>query len=452
METPARDHPARPKARSLTRRGALTGATSLPLVHIRTAGAAGKLSMVVPDHWIEAGNVTMREQIQTWAETNKVDVKADFLGGQAVLNTRSAQAMAKSGHDVQVFPVWEVHNNAGQMIPMDDVMGTLTAQYGPTNEICEYLGKVDGQWRAVPISTMSFYYNALGRISLLRQAGLDVLDLYPARDGGSPSAETWNYDTYLRVAEASHKMGLPFATGLGTTSDCTGWVGQMFASFGAELIDRNGAITVDSDPVRRVLEYSQKLVKFLPANAVAYDDASNNRAYISGKTTLIFNPPSPWWVARKDTPEIANDSWIFPAPAGPAGRFEAYSTNYWGIWTFAQNKSAAKDIIAHLMQRRQVEERGNAVVGYDIPPFASMAGFPIWDQAGPPAGLCYNYPLRPFHKARPYIAMSPAPPAIAVRAFTRGTLPSMLARLHAGQTIPQVITWVEDELAGFIER
>ena len=81
-----------------------------------------------------------------------------------------------------------------------------------------------------------------------------------------------------------------------------------------------------------------------------------------------------------------------------------------------------------------------------------MAGFPIWDQAGPPAGLCYNYPLRPFHKARPYIAMSPAPPAIAVRAFTRGTLPSMLARLHAGQTIPQVITWVEDELAGFIER
>ncbi len=441
-----------PKARALTRRAALAGATALPLVHIRTAGAAGKLSMVVPDHWIAAGNETMRKQIMAWADANKVDVKADFLAGQAVLNTRSAQALAKSGHDIQLFPVWEVHNNADLMIPMDDVMGRLTTQYGPTNEICEYLGKVEGRWRAVPISTMSFYYNALGRIGLLKQAGMDVLDMYPVKAGGSPSAVDWNYDTYLKVAEASHRMGMPFATGLGTTSDSTGWVGQMFASFGAEVVDRNGQITVDSDPVRRVLEYSQKLVKFLPDNAVAYDDASNNRAYISGKTTLIFNPPSPWWVAQKDAPDISNDSWVFPAPAGPAGRFEAYSTNYWGIWTFAENKSAAKDIIAYLMQREQVEARCNAVVGYDIPPFASMADFPIWNQVGPPSGLCYNYPLRPFHNAHPYIAMAPAPPAIAVRAFTRGTLPTMLARLHAGQSIPQVIAWAKDELAGFIER
>jgi len=343
-------------------------------------------------------------------------------------------------------------NNADWLDSVDDVMTGLTRQYGPTNEICEYLGQQNKSWRAVPISTMSLYYCVMGRISILKQAGVDVQAMYPARPEGSPEAANWTYDTYLKAAEACYKAGMPFGTGLGTTGDSVSWIGQMFASFGAELIDRNGEIRADSDAVRQVLEYSQKLVSFLPENAVAYDDASNNRAYISGRTALIFNPPSPWAVAKRDNPAIAQDTWLFPAPAGPAGRFEAYTTNFWGVWSFAKNKSAAKAIITYLMQRERIEERCQATVGYDIPPFASMVDFPIWDKVGPPDGMCFNYPLRPIHKARPYIAMSPAPPDVAVRAYNRGTIGTMLARLHTGQSVPQVIAWAKDELAGFTER
>jgi ABC-type glycerol-3-phosphate transport system substrate-binding protein len=279
-----------------------------------------------------------------------------------------------------------------------------------------------------------------------------VQAMYPARAEGSPEAANWTYDTYLKVAEACHKAGVPFGTGLGPTGDSVCWVGQMFASFGAELVDRDGNVHVSSDAVRQVLEYSKKLIEFLPDNAIAYDDASNNRAYGSGKSALIFNPPSPWAVARHDAPEISADSWTFPAPAGPAGRFEAYAPNFWGVWSFSQNKSAAKDIIAFLMQRDRVQERCNAVIGYDIPPFASMLDFPIWEQVGPPPGICYNYPLRPMHHAHPYIALAPAPPDIAVRAFNSGTISTMLARLKTGQSIPQVIAWAQDELTGFAER
>jgi len=443
------------KAREQGRRRTLklaAAAAALPLVHIRTAGAAGKLSIVVPDHWVQEGNVVMRRQIEAWANENKVEVQADFLAGPTARTTLAAEALAKTGHDVATLPIWEVHNNIDQLDPVDDVMARLTGQYGPTNEICEYLGRESGKWRAVPISTMSLYYCALGRISILKQAGLDIQAMYPARAGGSPTAADWTYDTYLKTAEACHKMGMPFGTGLGVTGDSVCWIGQMFASFGAELIDREGNIQVGSDAVRQVLEYSQKLVTFLPENAVAYDDASNNRAYISGKSALVFNPPSPWAVAKREAPAIALDTWVFPAPAGPAGRFEAYATNFWGIWSFAKNKSAAKDLIIYLMQRERVQARCDATIGYDIPPFASMVDFPIWEQVSPPDGLCYNYPLRPFHGARPYIAMSPAPPGMAVKAFNRGTIATMLARLRDGQSVPQVIAWARDELAGFMER
>jgi hypothetical protein len=55
------------------------------------------------------------------------------------------------------------------------------------------------------------------------------------------------------------------------------------------LVDEKGEIKLDSE-VMQCLEFSQKLVKFFPDDAVSFDYASNNRALISGKTALIFKP------------------------------------------------------------------------------------------------------------------------------------------------------------------
>ena len=107
------------------------------------------------------------------------------------------------------------------------------------------------------------------------------------------------------------------ALGCGTTTDSVQTWGAIFGAFGADLVDGKGNITVDSDNVKQVMEYAAKLVKFLPSDTIAYDDASNNRALISGKSALIWNPPSAWAVAKRDAPNVAADCWTFPAPAGP---------------------------------------------------------------------------------------------------------------------------------------
>ena len=101
----------------LSRRAALSigsAAAALPLVHIRTAGAAGKLSVAFWDHWVPAGNDVMRKQVAAFAEKNKVEVQADFItsvGNKNIL-TLAAEAQAGTGHDVQTFPSWEVNNHA----------------------------------------------------------------------------------------------------------------------------------------------------------------------------------------------------------------------------------------------------------------------------------------------------------------------------------------------------
>jgi hypothetical protein len=43
-----------------------------------------------------------------------------------------------------------------------------------------------------------------------------------------------------------------------------------------------------------------------------------------------------------------------------------------------------------------------------------------------------------------------AAPEIAVQIYNRAIHNQMLARLREGQTIPQVIAWVQDELEGFV--
>ena len=157
-------------------------------------------------------------------------------------------------------------------------------------------------------------------------------------------------------------------------------------------MNAKGDITVKSDAVREVLEYAQKLVKFLPADAVSYDDASNNRALISGKSALIWNPPSAWAVAKRDAPTVAADCWTFPAPTGPKGRFVPLCAVLLGRLEVRQNKSAAKELIEYLMQREQVEARCNAVARLRHPAVRQHADFKIWDEVEPPKGTVYQLP------------------------------------------------------------
>jgi ABC-type glycerol-3-phosphate transport system substrate-binding protein len=273
--------------------------------------------------------------------------------------------------------------------------------------------------------------------------------MYPARDEHTAASDAWTWDAHYKAAEACAKAGIPFAIGLGQTTDSVDFAGTLFRAHGAELLDKDGNVTVKSDKVRAVLEYAQKLVKVLPDDAVSYDDASNNRALISGKSALIWNPPSAWAVAKRDAPQVAADCWTFPAPIGPEGRFVPYLPYFWGVWSFSPNKTAAKELIEALMQREPVEQRCTAVSGYDVPPFTSMLDFKIWSEVEPPKGTVYNYPIRPFHKAAAHIAAMPAPPEIAVQIYNRGTMPTMLAKLKSGQSIDQVVAWASDELEGF---
>ena len=339
---------------------------------------------------------------------------------------------------------------ADKLTPVNDVVDALIKQYGPVSKAVEYLGTSDGKWLAVPVAWGSAPLPPCARISMIKNVtGEDVTEWYPAKDVKTKGAAEWTYEKQLKMAEQCHKAGSLFALGCGSNStDANQTWGATFGAFGAHLVDGKGNITVDSDPVREVLDYVKRFVPYLPRETISYDDASNNKAYVAGSAALIWNPPSAWAVAKRDAPAIAADTWHFPNPAGKMGRLVPHRPYFWGIWQWAQNKPAAKDLMTFLSQRDIVTKLSVPAAGYDIPPFLSMADLPIWADIEPPKGTLYNYPLRPHHDAEYYIVGSSAPPDIGVQIWSQSMIPGMVARMVSGQTAKQTIDWAKGELEG----
>ena len=226
----------------LTRRSLLkgaavaAGAATFPFVH--GAYAAGKLSAFFWDHPTPTVPPAMRKLCEAWAAKEKIDLQIDFVStnGDKILLTLAAEGQARSGHDVVTIPSWYVSGQAERLEPMDDLVAQLAAQNGKIDWTAEYLGKIDGHWAAVPVSTGSPTLPACARIDLLRdQAGIDITKMYPA--GALPDKEltdNWTWDTFLTAAQKCFAAGNPFGLPLGITPDSVDWVGAMFSSYGAQ--------------------------------------------------------------------------------------------------------------------------------------------------------------------------------------------------------------------------
>ena len=443
-----------PVLRPVSRRRVLAGVSTVALAapFVRTAHAAGRLAIGFWDHWVPGANDTLTKLCNEWGEKEKVEVTLDYITSQGNKNllTIAAESQAKSGHDILAHPSWMPADQADNLEPVDDLMKTLAEQNGKVNPVVEYLGRADGKWLGVPATPGSQLKPPCARMDLFKQhAGLDIRAMYPAgSDPTREAAEKWTWEAFLGAAEKLHKAGHPFGLPLGQFTDAVDWVGALFNAYGAQLVNEKGDITADTDAVKQVLEYAKKLVPFLPPEVFAWDDASNNKALVSGKSSLIFNPPSAWAVAKRDAPQVAEQCWTFAAPKGPKGRFAAFLPYFWCIWGFSKNKSAAKSLLAFLSTRSSAEQLVAASQGYDIPAFAKFNDFKTWAEESPPKGTLFHYPNRGDQVLS--IAAAPAPPKIAVQMYNQAIMTKMIARCtQGGDSIEKTIAWAESELEGF---
>jgi hypothetical protein len=428
-----------------------TGGYAIAAPYVKTSYSAGRLLLGLWDHWIPGANDVLENIIVDWGEKNGVEVKVDFITsiGNKLLLTAQAESRAKTGHDIFSQPTWYCSMFRHRLEPLDDVVEDIINKHGPLLDSAKFYAHLDGQWRGSPAPTGSFFDSMVSRFDLFKEhAGIDLQTLFPGNENRDSSAvNNWNWDAFLLAAEKLYKVGKPFGATIGATADSR-WLSALFTSYGAELVNKNGEITVDSDEVRQVLEYMSKLTEFMPKSIYAWDDSSNNRWIISGQGSAIFNPASAWAVAKRDNPDVANKLWHHDVPRGPKGRYRSDNSQYWGLWDFAENKSAAKDLLRYMAERPVIDACVKASQGYDIPLIISHFNQnKTWIEASPPDGVLYNYPMK--GDEIPVAPGYPAPPEIASQITTQYIIANLTARVTAkGHSLKKAIRWAENELEG----
>src|SRR5215469_12767073 len=250
-----------PQKSVVTRRGVVAGGAAFGLAapFVRSANAAGSLTIGLWDHWVPGANEVQSTIIKEWADKEKVDVKVDYITSQGnkLLLTLSVEAQARSGHDIMEFTNWESAQFNQALDNHDDVVKQVVAQNGAIDPAVEYLGKYDGRWLGVPMTRGTLLLGCTARFDMLKEyAGVDYQALYPA--GKAPDDASWTWDSFLVAAEKTQKAGHGFGLPLGNTTDTNQWVGALFLAHGAELMDAKGNVTVKSDAVKQVLDYGKK--------------------------------------------------------------------------------------------------------------------------------------------------------------------------------------------------
>ena len=339
--------------RTVLRTTALGTAAVLAAPYVRGAYAAGKLTLGCWDHWVPGANNTLTKLCNEWGEKNKVDIHIDYITSQGEKDklTAAAEAQAGTGHDIMSHRDWNIQIHQRVLEPLDDVIGALIKQNGPISPVAEYLAKINGTWRGVPTAVGSQVKPCQSRLDLYQEhCGIDLRDMFPADQSKFDKAKqaTWTWDFYLTCAEKLYKAGYPVGLPMGQTSDAVDWVGALFKSFGAVMVDEKDNIKINSAETRQAMEYLKKLMAVNPPEVYAWDDAGNNRWIISGKGSGIMNPPSSWAVAKRDNPAVAEKFWTHAMPTGPKGRFVGQLPQFYGVWSFSKNKQAAKDLLLHI--------------------------------------------------------------------------------------------------------
>ena len=83
--------------------------------------------------------------------------------------TGTAEAQARSGHDILTFLAWAAAPQTDNLEPVDDIMAPLIAANGKIGPGIEYVAKQKGHWMAVPACVGSPALPSAVRIDLFKE-------------------------------------------------------------------------------------------------------------------------------------------------------------------------------------------------------------------------------------------------------------------------------------------
>jgi multiple sugar transport system substrate-binding protein len=421
---------------TLTRRRLLTGATAiLGAVGTRPARAAAPTLRIcqsthpVPefDDWFD------RKFAREWGERNGAQVVVEHVSANDLRARAAMDVAARRGHDLFAFldPPASFLPHA---LPLDDVVAECEQRFGKL---------------VAPLSRAT--YDARTRHHFALAGSWTPAPLHYRTDWWEEAGV--RPDTWEHIVDGARKIkarhGMPAGFGLAPEIDSNAVLRGLLWAHGATEQDEAGQLRINSrETVEAVRLMTAIFREAMTPDVFTWDQSSNNRLYVSGRTSIIQNGVSALRTAERQNPDVARKTALVPAAAGPRARLGCVQrVQCYVVWKFAEQRDLARRFLVDLVAAGPEAFRASEF--YDLPAFPRA----VPDLK---ARLGADRPYQPLADAGQWSAVPghPGPASGAIdEAVHRHVVPRMFARAARGeQTAEASVRQAEGEMKQLFSR
>jgi multiple sugar transport system substrate-binding protein len=360
--------------------GAVAAATG-GIAGILATGRAPALAQTTTVHllrwndFVPTCDKLLREKLFPEAE-KALGIKVNFetVNGNDLQPRITSGIQSGAGPDLIMLFNNHPHLYTQSLVDLSDVAEEIGGAQGGYYGISEGNCKVDGKWVAMPMAIIGAL-NAY-RKSWFSEAGADK---FP---------ETW--DEYRAVGKKLKANGTPLGQALGQSfGDPPTFAYPLMWSFGGMEVDDKGKVVINSKETVDAVKFMTAMWKdAFDEGGLAWDDASNNRAFLASTISSTLNGASIYLLARREKGkyktdkggELADDILHGELPAGPKGKFAFHTFQSHVMPSYSKNQKAAKDLLRFLHKKENYEQWFTTGLGFDTPGTKSWETHPMWDQ------------------------------------------------------------------------
>ena len=293
--------------------GALTGPALLDWAKAWAQSAPWKaekgaaLSLLRWKYFVQSEDDQFVKLIDAFIQATGVKVTISRESYEDVQPKASVAANTGAGPDMFWGLYSLPHLFPQKCVDVTDVGDYLGKKYGGWVESAQKYAISGKKWIAIPVCYSGNMLNY--RIEASKKAGFSK---FPDTN-----------DAFLEYTKAMKANNTPGGFALGHASgDGNAWVYWCLWAHGGNVVDKNDKVILNSPETEKALNYAKALYANMIPGVAAWNDASNNKAFLAGEINWTDNGISIYVAAKKDPTkaEIAKDMDHSVWPVGPAGK------------------------------------------------------------------------------------------------------------------------------------
>jgi multiple sugar transport system substrate-binding protein len=423
--------------------GAIT-AGSGGVAAILAAGRAPAYAQTTAIHWLRwsdfvpASDKLLKEQIAPQCEKALgIKLTIEMINANDIQARIVAAIQAGTGPDIfYMIGNWP-QLYIDSLTDVTDVAEEIGNAQGGYYDVSGLVANDGRKWIGVP-------WNTVGSLVAYRKSWFAEIGY---SDGKFP--QTW--EEFRDAGKRLKAVERPFGQTLGHTwGDSPFFWYPYLWSWGSKEVEYDGkTVALNSKSTVESVKFAGGLWKdVFDEGGLAWDDASNNRAFLAGTISATNNAASIYvdakrkpenFLTEKGTP-LWQDILHAPLPKGAGGQFNLPLPSTNGLMSYSRNQKAAKDFLRWVSSKEIYGQWFSSQQGYSCGATKDWERDPVWD---------LDPALLPFREA-PYKARLPGysgPPGPAsAEAITKYVIIEMYAKAVLGMPAEDAVKWAHGEL------